>query len=169
MTNDLPGGERVLGPRTILIDGYNVIRRTPSLAAAERSSLEAGRAALLAQVIARYRPTPHTVIVVFDGDGETERTEPIARRTRGRVIFTRRAETADAVLVRIAAEERSRGMDLMVATDDAEVRRAVMGAGGEVASVEELHRRLNAPPKHLARQARHRAYLRAKWALESEG
>jgi predicted RNA-binding protein with PIN domain len=169
MTNDYRDADRAEGPRTILIDGYNVIRRTPSLAAVERVSLEAGRAALLAQVISRYRPTPHTVIVVFDGDGETERSEPIARRTRGRVIFTRRAETADEVLGRIAAEERSRGAELVVATDDGEVRRAVTGVGGEVASVEDLQRRLNAPPKHLARQARHRAYLRAKWARESEG
>src|SRR5579871_1949325 len=73
-----------LGPRTILIDGYNAIRRTPSLAAAERISLEEGRAALLVQVVARYRATPHTVIVVFDGSGETEHSEPLARRTRGR-------------------------------------------------------------------------------------
>ena len=83
-----------MGPRTILIDGYNAIRRTPSLAAAECISLDAGRTALLVQVIAHYRPTPHTVIVVFDGDGETERSEPIARRTRGRVVFSRRAESS---------------------------------------------------------------------------
>jgi predicted RNA-binding protein with PIN domain len=158
-----------MGPRTILIDGYNVIRRTPALVAAERISLEAGRGALLTQVVVRYRPTPHTVVVVFDGDGETERSEPIARRMRGRVVFTRRAESADTVLGRIAAEERERGAEVEVATDDFAVRRAVMDVGGEAASVDELHRRLNAPPKHLERQARHRAWLRAKWAAESEG
>ena len=39
-----------VGPKLILIDGYNVIRRTPGLAAAERVSLATGREALIAQV-----------------------------------------------------------------------------------------------------------------------
>ncbi len=157
-----------MGPRTILIDGYNVIRRIPALAAAERVNLEAGRAALLSQLVARYRHTPHTVIVVFDGDGAVETSEPIARKMRGRIIFSRWSESADTVLKRIAAEECARGSVVEVATDDMDVRHAVQGIGGDVAPVDELRRRLNAPPKSLERQARHRAYFRKKWESESE-
>ena len=68
-----------MGPRTILIDGYNAIRNIPALAAAERLSLRDGREALLAQVVARYRHTPHRVIIVFDGDGPAETTQPLPR------------------------------------------------------------------------------------------
>lgn len=56
-----------MDPRTILVDGYNVIRNTAGLAAAEHISLQHGREALLQQIAARYRHTPHRVIVVFDG------------------------------------------------------------------------------------------------------
>src|SRR5262245_2928996 len=72
-------------PQTILIDGYNVIRRTPALAAAERQSLAGGRDALLTALSATYRHTAHRVVVVFDGDGAAETSEA-HHGCRGNVI-----------------------------------------------------------------------------------
>ncbi|MGZ3581948.1 MAG: NYN domain-containing protein [Ktedonobacterales bacterium] len=152
-----------MGPRTILIDGYNVIRNIPALAAAERLSLRDGREALLAQVVARYRHTPHRVVVVFDGDGPVESTQPLSRMSRGQIIFTRRGELADTVIQRLAAAECERGMTVAVASNDLEVRMSVEQRGGSGARVDALAARLNEPPAYQRRLAQHRAYVRQQW------
>jgi len=149
-----------MGPRTILIDGYNVIRNTPGLIAAEQVSLQTGREVLLARVAARYRNTPHTAIVVFDGGGASETTQALAKGVRGQVVFTRRGESADTVIGRIAAEEQARGAAVVVVSDDFEVRREVGATGGRSARVADLTTQLNAPPKYQQRMARHRAHIR---------
>lgn len=152
-----------MGPRTILIDGYNVIRNVPALAAAERLSLRDGREALLAQVIARYRHTPHRIVVVFDGDGPVETTQALPRMSHGQIIFTRRGELADTVIQRLAAAERERGADVVAATNDLEVRMSVEQCGGSAARVDALAARLNEPPNYQRRLAQHRAYVRQQW------
>lgn len=152
-----------MGPRTILIDGYNVIRNIPALLAAERLSLRDGREALLRQVVARYRHTPHRVVIVFDGDGPAETTQPLPRMARGQVVFTQRGELADAVIQRLAATERERGADVVVASNDLEVRMSVEQRGGSAARVDALAARLNEPPTYQRRLAQHRAYVRQQW------
>lgn len=152
-----------MGPRTILIDGYNAIKNTPGLAAAERVSLETGRESLLAQLRAKYRHTPHTVIVVFDGDGDVESTQVFAGWSRCKVVFTRYDETADAAIARLAAAERVRGHEIAVVSDDGEVRQTAHGAGHATARVNDLARRLNEPDRFQKKQAQHRTFLRSQW------
>src|SRR5260370_23555665 len=91
--HELMGGAPGVEPETLLVDGYNVIRRTPALAAAERHSLAGGRDALLTALRASYRHTAHTVILVFDCDGDAEAGQPFGG-CRGRVIFSRHHEPA---------------------------------------------------------------------------
>ena len=156
-----------MGPRTILIDGYNVIKNTPGLAAAERVNLEMGRASLLGQLRVKYRHTPHTVVVVFDGAGEVESTQAFAGLSRGRIVFTRREETADAAIARLAAAERELGHDVAIVSDDGEVRQAAHEAGHGTARVDDLARRLNAPDRYQRKQAQHRIYLRSQWDADT--
>jgi uncharacterized protein len=157
-------------PETVLIDGYNVIRRNQSLAEAERRfGLAVGRDALIAKVASRYRQTAHTAIVVFDGDGSSESTTSLPR-CRGRVIFTRAGESADAVIERIAAHERHAGRSVKVVTDDIEVRASVAVHGGRAESATELMRATHAPDRFRARLARHQAFVRRQLtASEDEG
>src|SRR5258706_8570576 len=117
-------------PKTLLVDGYNVIRRTPALAAAERHSRAGGRDALLTALRASYRHTAHTVIVVFDGDGDAEASQPFGG-CRGRVIFSRHDEPADAVLARLAHELAETGARFTVVSDDLEVQRGSRASGGD--------------------------------------
>jgi uncharacterized protein len=152
-----------VGPRTILIDGYNVIRNMPALAAAERRSLQQGREALLAQVVARYRHTPHRVVVVFDGDGPVEAAHPLPRMSRSQIVYTRRGELADAVIQRLATVERERDVEVVVVSDDLEVRMSAEHAGGSAVRVDALAARLNEAPAFQRRLARHRAYVRQQW------
>ncbi len=167
MVHRIAGEEERVGPRTILVDGYNVIRNTPGLAAAEQVSLQAGRDALLSSLAARFRHTPHRVIVVFDGNGSAETVQPLRRSTRGQVIFTRYGETADAVIQRIASNEAAAGTEVVSVSDDLEVRLGVSASGGQTASVDDLARRLNEPGKYQLRQARHRSFLKRQWDLAS--
>jgi predicted RNA-binding protein with PIN domain len=157
-----------VGPRTILIDGYNVIRNLPALLAAERLSLRHGREALLAQVVARYRHTPHRIVVVFDGDGPAETTHPIPRMSRGQVVFTRRGELADTVIQRMVAAEQERGANVVAVSDDLAVRMSAEQYGGSAARVDALGAHLNEPPAYQRRLIQHRAYVRQQWELSED-
>jgi len=128
-----------MGPRTVFVDGYNVIRNTPALTALERVNMEAGRDALLARLVARYRHTPHQLVVVFDGDGARESSQPMPGFGRGRVIFSRGDETADNVIVRMAAEVCDAGREAVVYTNDLEVRLRAEQHGATPARVKDLH------------------------------
>ena len=74
-----------------LIDGYNVIRRSADLGAAERESLEAGRDALcqLLAGVARTRGDRFTVVFDGAGGGGSAGTADV------RVIFSSARESAD--------------------------------------------------------------------------
>jgi uncharacterized protein len=152
-----------MDPKLILIDGYNVIRNMPGLAAAERVSLSDGRDALLAQVRAQLRQTPHRVIVVFDGDGPDETWQGLAHMSRGQVVFTPRGVTADTVIVRLAAEARSEGALVVVCTNDLAVRTETAAFGARSAGVDELGRALNAAPRHIEKRIRHQQAVRRQW------
>lgn len=158
-----------VGPKLILIDGYNVIRRTPGLAAAERVSLAAGRDALVAHVKAAYRNSPHHVVIVFDGDGDRERTEPIARMPRGKIIFAPRGQTADMTITLLARERRDDSLTVVIVSDDMQVRGEVSQHGGRSASVSDLTRKLNEPDRYRRKQDTHRRAIREQWRRDDEG
>ena len=105
------------GNRTmhILIDGYNLIRQSPELLRHERTSLEAGRLALIQRLVTYQRQRGHRITVVFDG---WQGGSPFEERDRsgGVVIrYSRRGETADAVIRRLAREGRE---EVLVVTSD---------------------------------------------------
>jgi predicted RNA-binding protein with PIN domain len=149
--------------RVILVDGYNVIRHAPELLTAERRSLASGREALLAQIRAAYRSATHRVIVVFDGDGPAETRSPLAGLARGQVIYTARSVTADAVIVRLVAEERPRADDVVVVTRDADLRHHASAHGAASAHPDELRTKSHDAPRDVAHRARHRAAIRSAW------
>ena len=148
-------------PRAILIDGYNVIRTTPSLAVAERGgALAAGRAALLDRVAGAFARCPDRIVVVFDGDGPASTCERLRGVPNGQVMFSRRGESADTLLLRLAVELGDAAITLV--TSDAEVRRAALAYGATTLHSDALSTRLNQAPK-LLRQ-RQRAKRGALWA-----
>lgn len=155
--------------RVILVDGYNVIRHTPGLLAAEWRSLASGREALLAQIRAAYQSATHRVIVVFDGDGPAETCSPLKGMARGQVIYTARGVTADAVIVRLAAEERLRAGDVVVVTRDTDLRWHASEHGATSARPEELRTKMHGAPRDVAQRARHRAAIRGVWDKDADG
>lgn len=140
------------GARVILVDGYNVIRNTPALARAEQmGGLPAGRARLFERLVTAYRHAQCRVVVVFDGARTDESTEALPGLARGKVIFSRAGESADAVIVRLAAEACAWGEEVAVVSDDAEVRDGASGHGAATARVGDLQRRTERAPR-LARK-----------------
>lgn len=149
--------------RTILIDGYNVIRNVPALAVADARSLAAGRDALLAQVVARYRGTPHRVLVIFDGAERSQHATPLRCGNGSQCIFSAAGESADSVILRLAAAERAMGATVVVASDDWAVRLGSQRTGATTASVAQTAARFHAAPRDLEKRARHHAFVRAQW------
>ncbi|MEO7000221.1 MAG: NYN domain-containing protein [Ktedonobacterales bacterium] len=155
-----------MGPRAIFVDGYNVIRNTPGLAQADRANLAAGRVALIERLTARYRHTPHRVVIVFDGDGACERVLPMRGVSRGQVVFTCAGETADAAIARMVAFETSEAVT--VVSNDLEVRLNADAQGADVVQVGELARHMNSAPRHLMQRHQHRAYMQQMLDAEAD-
>jgi hypothetical protein len=125
----------------IIIDGYNLIRQSDSLRRLDRLSLEEGRNELIRR-IARYRKSRgHKVTVVFDGWMDGSAKEERLRDDGVTVIYSRRGETADEVIKRMARAER--GTELVVVSSDREVAEAAVRAGAVAIPSPEFEKRMD--------------------------
>ena len=102
----------------IIIDGYNLIRQSNRLSVLDRQDIMLGREALVDMLAAYRKIKPHRITVVFDG-----RDSPVfsPRRNRQKGIsmrFSRRGESADDVIKRMAHKEREKAL---VVSSDREV------------------------------------------------
>ncbi|MDZ7261057.1 MAG: NYN domain-containing protein [candidate division KSB1 bacterium] len=123
----------------LIIDGYNVIRRSPRLSQLDAQDLERGREALLELLGAyRRRRWQHTVTVVFDGWGAGEYQESRDLYRGMTVIFSRRGERADEVIKRLLARERGRAV---VVSSDRDLQAAAERVGAVWVTAGEFERR----------------------------
>jgi hypothetical protein len=116
-----------------LVDGYNVIRRSPEMAARERESLEAGRLALCRALAGAARASGDEFTVVFDG---TQARGPASAGWGVRIVFSSARETADRVLARMAQG------GVAVVSNDREVKRAAQRAGAIAIGADDFLTRL---------------------------
>ncbi len=147
----------------ILVDGYNVIKNNEMFQAMEIKDFSYARVLLVKQLHNKYRETLHRVIVVFDGDGGREQ---VSHQDHIRIIYSRHDETADNVIKRLAAEARKDGRDVVMYSDDEEVRQAVTEHGGSPLSTRELTTKLNAAPRDVAIRSAHRQIARHIYGLD---
>jgi predicted RNA-binding protein with PIN domain len=118
----------------IIIDGYNLIRRSDSLRRFENYSLEEGRNELIRRLSRLKKLRGHKITVVFDGWVSGSSREERCRENGITVIYSRRGEKADEVIKRMAQQE---GQEVLVVTSDRSVADAVTRSGGiAVASAE---------------------------------
>ncbi len=125
----------------IIVDGYNVIRQWPELAMLDRTDLQAGRDALLEDLREYRRAKGHRITVVFDGREQGGFSEAAEQVGGIGVRYSRRGETADAVIVRLAAEG---GEGVVVVSSDREVQDAARRQRAASLSAEEFIERLAA-------------------------
>lgn len=118
----------------IIIDGYNLIRRSPALSALDRKDLQMGRDALVDMLADYKRIKAHKITVVFDGTampsifGQRDTVKGI------RILFSRDGRTADSVIKKMAEKEREQA--LVVSSDNAVVQFAASCGASVIASEE---------------------------------
>jgi len=118
----------VPGKRLVLVDGYNVIKNDPVLHALERHSLAVARDGLLTRLMTRFDHETNDITVVFDGPAE-DLPVPRSQRRGGVTIIFSQGEPADRVIDRLASQASPR-RQVVVISDDREVRRSVEQRGG---------------------------------------
>jgi len=123
----------------IVIDGYNVIRRSALFAPLDRRDLEEGRKALLGALSAYRRRKGHRITVIFDGWEQGGLREQTTQVAGVRVVFSRRGERADQAILR-QVEKAAAGS--VVVTSDRALGQEVGRTGAVVVSAEEFEERL---------------------------
>src|SRR5574337_83386 len=124
----------------IVIDGYNLIRRSPRLALLDRRDMEEGRRALLTAVAAYRRLKGHRITVVFDGWERGGISEQVSLTGGVQVVFTRRGERADQAIVRWVGKAPS---GAVVVTSDRALADEAARTGASAITAEEFHERLD--------------------------
>ncbi|MBI2338936.1 MAG: NYN domain-containing protein [Deltaproteobacteria bacterium] len=125
----------------IIIDGYNLIRRSHSLSRAEAVDLERGRLELLKKLAAWRQTKHHAVTVVFDA-GETLNLSVEEDRFAGiRILYSKGGQTADSVMIDLARKLREQAI---VVSSDNEILQAAKRSGCSFLLAEEFERKLNA-------------------------
>ena len=102
-------------PVHIIIDGYNLIHQSRELNRLHQEDIQSGREALLESLAAYKRIKRHRITVVFDGENAPS-FSPKKDQIKGIAVrFSRRGETADSVIKRMARKEREKA--LIVSSD----------------------------------------------------
>ena len=123
----------------IVVDGYNLIRRSPKLASLDRRDLGEGRDALLGALGVYRRLKGHRITVVFDGWERAGGGEQATQVAGVRVIFSRRGDRADQAILRLV-EKAPAGA--VVVTSDRALAEAAGRTGAVALSAEEFEERL---------------------------
>ena len=114
--------------KTLLVDGYNVVRCTPPYRELADADLAAAREALVSDVAA-FAQGEWDATVVFDGAGN-KHSDGVPHRFGGiTVMFSRYGMTADSVIEGLARSARERGGAVEVVTSDAQTQWTVLGGG----------------------------------------
>lgn len=102
----------------IIIDGYNLIRQSPTLRSYDALEIAKGREKLI-EILAHYRTLKHhPMVVVFDGWQEGDLAEQRTREKGIDIIFSKRGEKADEVIKRLVSKSKE---ELIVVTSDREI------------------------------------------------
>lgn len=120
-----------MSDRLIVVDGYNLIHRTPQLKpGVDGRSLRESREKLLNLLSWMMGGNDARFIVVFDGAAERGRDEKSGRID---VRWSRPPEKADDLIRRIVEDQVERVDRLTVVTADLEVARHARAMGGDIA------------------------------------
>jgi predicted RNA-binding protein with PIN domain len=134
--------------RHIIVDGYNVIRADPRLQSFERDGLEKAREVLVRTLGSSPRLVNDRIIVVFDGIRGTRGHVHAHTVGRVRVVYSARGQSADDVIVREARALSGHG-EVIVVTNDGEVRENCRAEGCQVSGSENLLGQLPGRPRRL--------------------
>ena len=118
--------------RQTIVDGYNVIYRSPDYARLAERSLELARNTLVSRLNVDPSLRDDDLTVVFDGAKGGQPRQSTERQGRVRIIYSRFGETADEVIKRLVAGAAG---EVRVVSDDRELREHAAGHGGTAVRV----------------------------------
>ena len=116
----------------IIIDGYNLIRQSPSLSSLDRRDIQLGRRALLDLLASYKKIKPHRITVVFDGISDSVFSSEKEKIKGIEVRFSRRPASADTVIKELASVCREKA--LIVSSDMDVVRFAEAKGAATISS-----------------------------------
>jgi hypothetical protein len=111
----------------IIVDGYNLIRRSDELKRFDKKSLEEGREALLRHLMRYKKHKGHKITVVFDGWESGSFQEKKDRQGGIEIIYYRRGEKADEVIKRLG---QCQSEEFVVVTSDRDIANFIEKRGG---------------------------------------
>ncbi len=132
----------------ILVDGYNFIWRIRHFGETEREGLESGREALLMALEEYGSQNSYAITAIFDGGGRLEPEGawlPSKDKFAGiDVVFSGKGQSADVIILEMLEKARSEigvfDEEMIVVTDDLELRDEAIARGAYVKSAQEFFR-----------------------------
>lgn len=156
----------------IVIDGYNLIRRSETLSAIDARNLERGRSALLHRLVNYREQKGHAITVVFDATHSTHVEMEKERVGDIEVLYSAQGKTADEMLIRIA---RHFGPRIIMVTSDREILNAAKGASCGCLTSDEFLVKLKkvgaplaAPSRESSQDADNRP-IHKRWITKKKG
>ena len=120
------------GKKILLIDGYNVINRTPELKFLLEGDLENARKKLALLISAWSRTHPaFECVIIFDGDPQYAGDREV-RLSGIRCTFSRTSHGGDDEIIRYVKDHRGRKSDITVVSDDNNVGNNCRAHGASV-------------------------------------
>jgi predicted RNA-binding protein with PIN domain len=119
----------------LIIDGYNLLGALGRVHGSKGQHSEMARESLLQDLTAYRHRKGHPMTVVFDGWRQGHPVEHREHRAGVQIIYSRRGETADQVIQRLAREY---GADCAIVSSDHEIVNAARSQGAFVLGAREF-------------------------------
>lgn len=101
----------------IIIDGYNLIRQSSTLAGIDAKNMQKGRETLINRLASYKGVKGYAITVVFDGWKSDNISEGREKIKGINVVFSKSGETADEVIKRMASNLREGGIVITADND----------------------------------------------------
>lgn len=101
----------------IIIDGYNLIRQSPTLAGIDARDLQKGREALINRLATYKAVKGYKITVVFDAWNSDNLSEERDKSKGINIIYSRSGETADEVIKRMSVNMKEGGIIITADND----------------------------------------------------
>lgn len=137
----------------LIVDGYNIIGAWPELRVLKDKDLSAARDKLIEKMAEYKAYSEQRVIIVFDAQFVTG-NEKNLKNHKVEVIFTKKNETADERIEKMAISLNNRRTKIYVATSDYTEQWAIFGQGALRISARELLIEMEAIEKRIEKKVK---------------
>lgn len=124
----------------IIIDGYNMIYRSKRMGDAGYADLQESRDRLIQSLHAYKKLKRHRITVVFDGTNAPSLTPWLDQAGGIEIRFSRRGESADTVIKRMANQEKEKAL---VVSSDRDIVTFAADNGAAVVSADEFESKIS--------------------------